>query len=105
MSNSEVLEKTKLSDGFVNVASGQKTGNTSNSISEIEELIHYIKSIRNIPTVTGFGIRTAEDTKIKSIFYYGIIIGLEIVVTIWDNQIKYKYYLENYAKEIIFSIR
>ena len=105
MSDSEILAKTNLSDGFIYIAGGTKTGNSSNSITEIEELIHRVKSIRDIPTAIGFGIRTCEDAKIKSTISDGIIIGSAIVDIIGDNQINYKYYLENYAKEIIFSIR
>ena len=55
------------------------TGSSNLNISEIENNIGRIKKYTDLPTLAGFGIKTAEDAKTLAKFSDGIIIGSSIV--------------------------
>ena len=55
------------------------TGSSNLNISEIENNIGRIKKYTALPTLAGFGIKTAEDAKTLAKFSDGIIIGSSIV--------------------------
>ena len=55
------------------------TGSSNLNISEIENNIGGIKKYTDLPTLAGFGIKTAEDAKTLAKFSDGVIIGSSIV--------------------------
>lgn len=105
MDDKQIEYLVNITEGFLYVAAGAKTGKTSNSLDEIASLIQITKAKRDIPTAIGFGIKTPSDAKEKSEISDGVIIGSAIVDIIGEHGTNNLQYLEQFAKEIVISIR
>ena len=77
------------------------TGSSNLDVSEIESNINRIKQYTDLPTLAGFGIKSAEDARTLAKVSDGIIIGSSIVEMI-NEATKTKEFdrIGNYLKEI-----
>ena len=81
------------------------TGSSNLDVSEIESNINRIKQYTDLPTLAGFGIKSAEDARTLAKVSDGIIIGSSIVEMI-NEATKTKEFdrIGNYLKEIKTAI-
>ena len=81
------------------------TGSSNLDVSEIESNINKIKQYTDLPTLAGFGIKSAEDARTLAKVSDGIIIGSSIVEMI-NEATKTKEFdrIGNYLKEIKTAI-
>ena len=76
----------KNSSGFVYyVTLRGVTGASNLDVNEISSNIEEIKKHASVPTLAGFGIKSAEDAKLLSQCSDGVIIGSSIVQMIEDS--------------------
>jgi tryptophan synthase alpha chain len=80
-------------------------GSSNLDVSEIESNINRIKQYTDLPTLAGFGIKSAEDARTLAKVSDGIIIGSSIVEMI-NEATKTKEFdrIGNYLKEIKTAI-
>ena len=79
-SDARVKQITENSSGFIYyVTLRGVTGSSNLNVEEIEKNISNIRKYTDVPTLAGFGIKSAEDAKILAKSADGVIVGSSIV--------------------------
>lgn len=91
----------KISYGFVYYIS--VTGTTGSEIKDVEGIKKFVQEFKNeckdLPTVVGFGIRSAEDVR-KLSFADGVVIGSALLKMLAEEETDFKR-----AKEFVRSLK
>ncbi|MFL2731753.1 MAG: tryptophan synthase subunit alpha, partial [Gammaproteobacteria bacterium] len=81
------------------------TGSSNLNIDEIKRNIENIKSFSKLPTLAGFGIKTADDAKNLASCSDGVIIGSSIVKMIEEKSESKEFNeIKDYIREIKTAI-
>ena len=81
------------------------TGSSNLNIDEIKRNIENIKSFSDLPTLAGFGIKTADDAKNLASCSDGVIIGSSIVKMIEEKSESKEFNeIKDYIREIKTAI-
>lgn len=79
-SDARVKQITENSSGFIYyVTLRGVTGSSNLNVEEIQKNISNIRKYTDVPTLAGFGIKSAEDAKILAKSADGVIVGSSIV--------------------------
>ena len=79
-SNERIKQITQNSSGFIYYVNLRGvTGSSNLDMNEIQKNIGKIRQYTQLPTLAGFGIKTAEDAKILAKCADGVIVGSSIV--------------------------
>ncbi len=100
-SKERIKEIAKNADGFLYCVSSMGVTGIRNELgTEITEMIHAVKEVKDIPCAIGFGISTPEQAKEMASIADGVIVGSAIVKLVGEHGEKCIPYVSDYVRRM-----